>query len=173
MTPNSITSTTHRLVLMALLTATTVVLSRFLSIPGWNFKIGFSFLPIVIGAVLLGPLAGAIIAGTADFLGALLFPIAPYFVGFSITAFVCGWVYGVFLHKNHSLKHIIIAVLSTEILCSLIMNTFWISFISNAPFAVILPPRLIQSSIMLIVEILSIRFLLLYLPQFKRMKLSH
>ena len=54
---------------IALLTALEIVLSRFLSISMWNTKIGFSFLPIAVAAILFGPLAagtvGALAAGTS------------------------------------------------------------------------------------------------------------
>ena len=47
-------STTHRLVLMAMLVAIQVILSRWLSINLWNLKIGFAFVPIAIAGMLLG-----------------------------------------------------------------------------------------------------------------------
>ena len=36
-----------------------IVLSRFLSLSAWNVKIGFSFVPIALAAILYGPMAGA------------------------------------------------------------------------------------------------------------------
>ena len=46
-------SRTHRLVLMAMLAAVQIVLSRFLSINLWNLKIGFAFVPIALAGMLL------------------------------------------------------------------------------------------------------------------------
>ena len=70
---------------LALLTAMQVVLSRFLSFNTLSLKIGFAFLPVAIGAAVLGPVGGAIVGGLGDFLGAVLFPIGPYFPGFTLT----------------------------------------------------------------------------------------
>ena len=65
---------TKHMVWMGILIAVSIVLSRFLSFSAWNVKIGFAFIPIVIGAVLFGPVQGGIAAAAADFLGAILFP---------------------------------------------------------------------------------------------------
>ncbi len=89
--------TTKTLTLSALLAALEIVLSRFLSISAWNTKIGFAFVPVALAALLLGPLNAGIVAALADFLGALLFPVGPYFPGFTLTAFLMGLCYGVFL----------------------------------------------------------------------------
>ena len=88
------------LLTLSLLTALEIVLNRFLSINAWNIKIGFSFVPVVIGAMLYGPLGGAVVGALGDFIGALLFPIGPYFPGFTLTAFLTGAVFGLLLKKG-------------------------------------------------------------------------
>ena len=50
-----------KLTTLAMLTAIEIVLSRFLSINAWNIKIGFSFVPIVVAAILYGPIAAGIV----------------------------------------------------------------------------------------------------------------
>ena len=79
---------TKTLVTTALLTALEIVLSRFLSIQTQVTKIGFAFVPVVLAAVLLGPLEAGITAALGDFLGAMLFPTGPFFPGFTLTAFL-------------------------------------------------------------------------------------
>ena len=88
------TFNTRTLVTMGLLLALEIVLSRFLSINAWNIKIGFNFVPVAVAALLYGPLGGAIVAAMGDFLGAILFPIGPYFPGFTFTAFLTGGTCG-------------------------------------------------------------------------------
>ena len=87
---------TEAIVLLGVLISTEVVLSRFFSISAWNIKIGFSFLPVVVAALLLGSLQAGIVAGLGDLIGALLFPIGAYFPGFTLTAFLTGIVFGLF-----------------------------------------------------------------------------
>ena len=74
------------LVVMAMLAALQIVLSRFLSINTQITKIGFAFVPIAICAMLFGPLPTVIVAVVADVLGASLFPSGPFFPGFTLTA---------------------------------------------------------------------------------------
>ena len=161
-------SATHRLVLIAMLVAAQVVLSRFLSISLWNLRIGFAFVPVVLAAVLLGAVPAAITAGIADIVGATLFPSGPFFPGFTLTAAVTGFLYGLFLHKKQSIPRIMGAVLSTELLCSVLMNTTWISILYGTPYAALLPTRLPQAIGMTVVEIVVIRLLVTYIPHLKR-----
>ena len=59
-------SRTHRIVLMAMLAAIQIVLSRFLSINLWNLKIGFSFVPIALAGMLLGPVGAGLTGMVAN-----------------------------------------------------------------------------------------------------------
>ncbi len=99
-----------RLVTIALLIALQIVLSRFLSIQAWSIKIGFGFIPVVIAATLFGPVDAAIVGGMADLLGTLLFPIGPYFPGFTFTAALIGVIFGLLLKNNPSFLRVAISV---------------------------------------------------------------
>ena len=78
----------QKLVVLGVLIAMEVVLSRFVSISTWNMKIGFAFIPVAAAAILLGPVEAAVCGGMADFLGATLFPIGAYFPGLCNTYFI-------------------------------------------------------------------------------------
>ena len=93
-------SRTHRIVLMAMLAAIQIVLSRFLSINLWNLKIGFSFVPIALAGMLLGPVGAGLTGMVADIIGATLFPSGTFFPGFTLTAFITAFGYGFFLQKK-------------------------------------------------------------------------
>ena len=139
-------SMTHRLVLMAMFVAVQIILSRFLSINLWNLKIGFSFIPIVLAGILLGPLSAGLVGLVSDVIGATLFPIGAFFPGFSLTSFITAFGYGFFLHKNQSMKNIVAAVLFSEIVGTIFLNTLWISILYGAPFVAVLIPRLAQAA---------------------------
>ena len=116
----------------AILIAIEIVLNRFLSINTLGLKIGFSFVPIVIAAVLFGPFRAGIIYCIADIVGAILFPIGPYFPGFSICAFLMGMTYGVFLYKKEKVgffRNILPPVIINNVILGLLVNTFWISIL--------------------------------------------
>ena len=118
--------------LSAMLIAVEVVLNRFLSINTMGLKIGFSFVPIVIAAMLFGGVRAGIIYAFADLIGALLFPIGPYFPGFTVSAFFMGLIYGLFLYKREKLgffKNILPPVLINYVVFGLFINTAWVSLL--------------------------------------------
>lgn len=82
------------LTVLAMLLAMTIMLDRFpgLSVktPGW--KIGFSFIPPMIAAMLYGPIEAALVYGLSDLIGATLFPFGPYHPGFTVVAALMGFV---------------------------------------------------------------------------------
>lgn len=146
-------------VYLGVLTALEIVLSRFLSISAWNLKIGFSFVPIAAAAMLFGPLPAAIVAALGDFLGAILFPIGPYFPGFTLTAFLTGLTFGVFLFKKRSVLRVLGAVAIVQFLLGLLLNTFWISVLYGSPFGPLMATRAVQCAILAPVQFIVILLL--------------
>ncbi len=158
------------LVLMATFVAMEVVLSRLLSYSVWNMKIGFAFVPIVIAAIMLGPVRAAIVAALADFIGTILFPIGPYFPGFTLTAALVGILYGLFLNKNQPFWKILVSVSIHQLILSLLLNTYWISMLYDSPFSPLLVTRLLQCAVMIPVELLVIGLMVKTLGEFMRRK---
>ena len=158
---------TRTLTSMALLIALEIVLSRFLSISAWNTKIGFAFVPVVIAAILLGPLYAGIVGALADFLGAILFPIGTYFPGFTLTAFLMGLCYGLFLYRSQSFPRILGAVAVHQLILSLLLNTLWISLLYGSPFGPLLVSRLPQCAILAAVQLVVIPLIARLLPRIR------
>ncbi len=147
------------LILTALLTAVTVVLSRFLSVNIWNMSIGFSFVSIMLCGMLLGVFWGGVCGALADFIGALLFPFGPYFPGFTLTAFLSGAVFGVIgiiAKKSDSRTKFIIfsalLLILKETVCSLLLNTYFITVLYGGDFFAIMLTRLPVSIVTLVLE---------------------
>ena len=161
-------SKTHRVVLMAMLVAIQVILSRWLSINLWNLKIGFAFVPIALAGMLLGPVNAGLVGMAADLIGATLFPSGTFFPGFTLTAFITAFGYGFFLQKKQNMPNILAAVLFSEIVGTIFLNTLWISIMYGAPFIAVMIPRLGQAASMAVVEIIVIRLLAKYVPQLKK-----
>ena len=149
--------TTRTLTTLALLLAMEIVLSRFLSVSAWNIKIGFSFLPVVVAAIGYGPLETGILAALGDFIGAILFPVGPYFPGFTLTAFLTGFIFGLFLHKKQGWLQTVAAVGINQFLLSLFLNTLWISVLYDSPYVPLLATRLVQCLILVPVQLICIQ----------------
>lgn len=139
--------------LLAVLIAIEIVLSRFLSIHTWNVKISFGFIPIVIAAMLFGILEAGMVAALGDILGAFMFPVGPYFPGFTVTAFLTGVIFAIFLKKKQSLSRIVVAVLMVQLIGSLMLNTYFISVLYGTPFNVLIITRSYQAVVMSVVQI--------------------
>ena len=142
-----------RLVCTALLVALQVVLSRFLSIQLWNLKIGFSFVPVIIAARLFGPVSSVIVYALGDVIGTFMFPTGPFFPGFTLTAAIAGLIFGLFLYKKTSVPRIVFSSVLNQLLCSLLLNTYWISYTAGIPFTGQLSVRWPQSIGMCAVQI--------------------
>ncbi|QPG52822.1 folate family ECF transporter S component [Heyndrickxia coagulans] len=90
-----------KIVFAGLFIALEVIFTRFLSIQTPIIRIGFTFIPTALSAVLLGPLFAGITAGLADIIGMVLFSGgAAYFPGFTLSAFLSGAIYGLFLYRK-------------------------------------------------------------------------
>ncbi len=159
---------TRMLAYMSVLVAVEIVLNRFLSINAWNIKIGFSFVPVVLAAMLFGPLCAGIVGALGDLLGAILFPIGAYFPGFTLTAFLTGLVFGLFLYKKQTLLRTVAAVGINQFILSLFLNTYWISVLYGSPYVPLLATRVVQSVILTAAQLLVIQLLLRVLPGFRK-----
>lgn len=93
-------SKSKKIVLSAFLLALFIVLSRFASFQTQFLVIGTSFIPLMMSAIWLGPKYSALVGGLGDLIGAILFPFGTYFPGFTISAAISGWIYGIFLYQN-------------------------------------------------------------------------
>lgn len=148
---------TKSITTLGLLVAVEIILNRFLSINAWNIKVGFQFVPVVVGAIIYGPVGGAIVGGLGDFIGAILFPIGAYFPGFTLTAALMGAVFGLSLHKKQTTLRIAQAVLFNQLILSLLLNSLWISILYGSPYSGLLATRIFQTAVLIPVQFIVIQ----------------
>jgi ECF transporter S component (folate family) len=151
-----------KIILTSILIALNIILERLLAYSVWNQTISFSFVTIGFAAVFLGFPYAAIVATVGDILGSLLIPFGPYFFGFTLTNAIAGLITGLFLYKNATVIKITLSVFLNKILCSLILNTIWISILYRGgldAFPVVFVSRIPQSAIMFVVEIVVLSLL--------------
>ena len=159
---------TRTLVTLSILTALEIVLNRFLSINAWNTKIGFSFIPVAVAGMLFGPLGGAIVGALGDLVGAILFPIGAYFPGFTLTAFLTGLVYGLFLYREQTIPRIAAAVGINQLVLSLLLNTLWISVLYGSPYGPLLVTRIAQCLILTAAQLILLPLIARILPRLRK-----
>ena len=85
-------SKTKKIILAGLLLAILIIFDRFVSIKTLYLQISFSFLPIALAGMLLGPKYSCAIATLGDLIGSLLWPFGEYFIGFTLVDSVIGLI---------------------------------------------------------------------------------
>ena len=145
---------------VALLIAIEVVLSRFCSLSTQIGKLGLAFAPLAVCGMLFGPWWGCLAGALADFIGAILFPIGPYFPGFTLSNALAGFAFGLLLYKSFlGWKRVAVAVVINNFVISLFLTTWWINLLYGSPYLGILPTRIFQSVVMTVLEFIVIRLL--------------
>ena len=153
------------MVMCGMLIALDVVLTRFASVNLWDRRIGFSFVAVAVAAYLYGPLAAALAHGISDALGAILFPTGAYFPGFTLTAALIGLLYGLCFYRSNNVWRTSAGVIASQVVCSVGLNTLWISITNHTPYLAVLPGRLIQAGFMTPVQLVVIPLVLVALDR--------
>ena len=158
---------TKKMVQISLLIALEIALTRFCSITTPIVRIGFGFIPVAITGMLYGPIWAGVAAATGDFLGAILFPTGAFFPGFTLTAFLTGVTYGLFLHnEKRSWGRIALAVGIVSLLLNLGLDTLWLYMITGKGYLALLPTRIVKCLIMSPVQIVALHLLSLRVNMF-------
>ena len=150
-------STTTRLVIIAFMIALEIILTRVCSINTPMLRIGFGFLPVAMTAIMFGPLWAAASYAIGDILGMLIFPTGVFFPGFTVTAFLTGLTFGLFLYKRKVTAKSVLPASLIIILClNLILDTFWLMILMGNGFLALLPTRIIKCAVMLPIHLILI-----------------
>lgn len=142
-----------KIVLAGLLVATAVVFNRFFSIKTPIVQISFVFIPEIIIATIYGPWWSMLLFGLTDLIGALLFPFGAYFVGYTVSAVLSGFIYGIFLHRKKKISNksylvrLILSCVLSNLVCNLVLNSVWVVITTKKALAVLLPTRAIKVAI--------------------------
>ena len=148
-----------RLVVCGMMIAVDVVLARLASLNTMAGRIGLSLFAVAIVAYLYGPIAALVVHGLSDLIGAIVFPNGPIFLGFTLTAALIGAIYGLCFYRRTNFWRILLAVVITQVICTLCLNTLWLSLLYDKAFLVFLPGRLIQAAITAPVQLVGLPFL--------------
>ncbi|MBO5349331.1 MAG: folate family ECF transporter S component [Clostridia bacterium] len=153
-------------ILSAMLLAILIILSRFISIKTNVLVISLSFIPIMMSAIWLGPKHSTVIALLGDLLGAILFPFGPYFPGFTVSAGISGFVYGIFLHNKgkemNNAKLLIKLTISSFIVLvfvNIFITSLWINMLYGKAYFAVMASRAVTQIIMLPIQIITIYIL--------------
>lgn len=152
--------TTKTIAYGAILIALNIVITRLLSINAGVVRIGFNFIPVVLGSYLFGPVTGAVLAVIADVLGMLMSGGLPW-LGFCISQALYGFTYGFFFYKRKkNTKALVVCVVFQAIFIDAILGALWYKLHAGAPFFASLGARSIDALVMIPVKIIVIKYML-------------
>ena len=125
----------RRLTVSAMLIALDVIFTRVFAINTQLMKIGLGFAAVALSAMLYGPLWAMLTAALGDLVGALLFPTGAYFPGFTVTAALTGFIFGLFLYRRErAWLRAFLAALTNSFFVTLVLNSLMIAvFFRSSP----------------------------------------
>jgi len=142
---------------MGLLIGLSIILTRLASlriaIGGVEgIRIGFGKLPIILGGIIFGPLAGGIIGAFSDILGYFINPIGAYMPHFTLTSALTGIIPVVVLHlisrkDEANIWELGIAITVGQVITSIILIPYFLHSLFGLPFKVIMPGFILGGAI--------------------------
>ncbi|GAB6138869.1 folate family ECF transporter S component [Halanaerobaculum tunisiense] len=152
---------TKNLIIMSLMVAINIILTRFLSFMiGNSIRISLGNIPIILSGIIIGPTAGALTGIASDLLGFFIRAHGIYFPGFTLSAALIGVIPGLVFYKDNSknqIKKLLFSIITVEVLTSLVFNTLWLKILYGKAFLALLPSRLVTRIIIGPIEFLVIK----------------
>lgn len=146
--------TTYAVVVSGLLTALSIVLTRVFAanfpvfgVPAARLSIGF--VPVMLAGMLCGPLWGMAVGGVADALGFLLFPSGVYFPPITLTSMLAGLLPALVMRyagKAPEWLKALLGVTAVQVVCSMLLQTYWLSLLYVRAFGLLFYPRALVAS---------------------------
>lgn len=143
-----------RMVVLAGLIAAVVIMckSMFFTV-GDNLRVYFGYIAVMIGCYIYGPILGILVGFVSDLLGYFLFPSGDYFFGYTISAMLAGFVYGMFLYKSRiSFLRIFFAKAFVNIFVNLCLGSLWSQMISGKAYLYYFYKSLVKNLVLLPIE---------------------
>jgi len=159
----------HKITTMGFLIALSIILTRIASlriaIGGVEgIRIGLGKLPIILGGIIFGPLAGGLIGAFSDLLGYFINPIGVYMPHFTLTSALTGIIPAVILiliKKNEpNVLELGIAIATGQIVTSLVLVPYFLYILFGLPWKVLILPRIISEPIQIFIYTYTINIIL-------------
>ena len=160
----------YKITNMGLLIGLSIILTRLASlriaIGGVEgIRIGFGKLPIILGGIIFGPLAGGIIGAFSDILGYFINPIGAYMPHFTLTSALTGIIPVVVLHlisrkDEPNIWELGIAITVGQVITSIILIPYFLHSLFGLPWGVLMLPRVVAGPINVFIYTYTINVIL-------------
>lgn len=150
---------TKTLVISALMVALYVVLSYFSTFVTNTLRVSFTYIPVVMTAALFGPVCAGFVGALGDVCAYLTTQFAggSFFPGFTLDAFIAGFIYGIFLYKSDfSLIRVLLAKIFVVLIIQLGLTPIWLSMMYGKSFFVLVSGRIVKNLIFIPIDTIVI-----------------
>ncbi len=146
----------RKITTMGLLIALSIILTRVaslrISIGGVEgVRIGLGKLPIILGGIIFGPLAGGVIGTFSDFLGYFINPMGAYMPHFTLTSALTGIIPATILllmrKDEPNIFELGIAIAIGQVITSVLLVSYFLNILFGLPWKVLIPPRMVAEPI--------------------------
>jgi len=150
----------QKITTMGLLIALSIILTRVASlriaIGGVEgIRIGLGRLPIILGGIIFGPLAGGLIGAFSDLLGYFINPIGAYMPHFTLTSALTGIIPAtilILMRKDvPNIFNLSIAITVGQLITSIILIPYFLNILFGLPWKILMTPRIISEPIHVII----------------------
>ena len=153
----------HALVFSAFLAAMSIVFGKYLAIPvGPVLRFSFENLPVILGGVLFGPVAGLLIGTVADLFGCVLvgYAINPIVTLGAAAVGLCSGLCFRICSRFPLLPRLLVAVTVAHLIGSVLIKTWGLAAFFDMPFPLLLLWRLLNYGVVGIAESALLYYLL-------------
>ncbi len=159
----------HKITTMGFLIALSIILTRIaslrLAIGGVEgIRIGLGRLPIILGGIIFGPLAGGLIGAFSDLLGYFINPIGAYMPHFTLTSALTGIIPAIILilmrKGEPNIFNLGIAITAGQVITSIILIPYFLNILFGLPWKVLMLPRIISEPIQVFIYAYIINIIL-------------
>lgn len=139
---------TRNLVFIALMVALYVVISYFSTFFSNIIRVSFTYVPVSLAAALFGPVCGGIVGALGDLCGYVTsqFSGGSFFPGFTLNAFIGGFIYGIFLYKSEfTVKRVLYSKIAIVLVVQLMLTPMWLSIMYGKSFIALVSARITKN----------------------------
>lgn len=159
----------YKITTMGLLIALSIILTRVASLRVAmggveGIRIGLGKLPVILGGIIFGPLAGGLIGAFSDLLGYFINPIGVYMPHFTITSALTGIIPAtilILMRKDEpNVFDLGIAITTGQVITSIILIPYFLNILFGLSWKVLMPPRMVAEPIQIFLYIYTINIIL-------------
>ena len=165
---------TKAMVTLAVLTALSIVLDRLLSVSiGTSIRIHLGIVPVMLAGIWFGPVAGGVVGGLADFLGATVLSGLGFFPLLIISPILKGVIPGLMrkIALGGKLLQVALVVFVTTLVAAMCITPLVLSYLYGNPFWTVFVSRLPFVLLQMVLEI-AVTYLMLKWQRVSRLNLA-